>query len=260
MNRIMLSAAVAIVAAVTVPSVADGATLHQNGSLKRVLLQDDVGETNLVTVEGSRGVMIHDANAPIKIDGVPLCMRVDTHTVRCSRAVRVIELDLGIGPDVATIATPREVQVDGGPGNDRYNALATDAASRVTFEGGVGLDTANYGYATAGVHVSLAEPGHDGRPGDDDRIFRDVEAIFGSQFADVLVGSPFTLQLMGLDGEDQIIGGTGPETISGGDGSDHIDARDGAADTIDCGGQLFDRAVVDIGAEASITRCAEISS
>ena len=260
MPRIILLAAVAVAAAVTVPSVADGATLHQNGSLKRVLLQDEVGETNLITVEGARGVVIHDANAPIEIDRVPVCMRVDAYTVSCSRAVRVVELDLGIGPDVATVNTPREVQVDGGPGNDRYNALATGPVSQVTFEGGVGLDTANYFYATAGVHVSLEEPGNDGRAGDDDRIFRDVEAIIGSRFADVLVGSPFTLQLMGQDGDDQITGGTGPETLSGGDGNDAIAARDGAADSIDCGGQLLDRAVVDIGAEASITRCAEVSS
>ena len=104
--------------------------------------------------------MIQDLNVPIKIDGVPACMPVDTHTVSCSRAVRVVELDLGIGPDVATIDTPHAVEVEGGPGNDRYNAAATDAPSRVTFSGGIGLDTANYFYATAGVDVSLdLEPG-----------------------------------------------------------------------------------------------------
>jgi hypothetical protein len=31
-------------------------------------------------------------------------------------------------------------------------------------------------------------------------------------------------------------------------------------DTIDCGGQLFDWATVDLDAEASITRCAQVTS
>jgi hypothetical protein len=56
--------------------------------------------------------------------------------VSCSRAVRVIELDLGIGPGRRDIDTPREVEIDGDPGNDRYSARATAAVSRVTFQGG----------------------------------------------------------------------------------------------------------------------------
>ena len=56
-----------------------------------------------------------------------------------------------------------------------------------------------------------------------------------------------------------ITGGTDAEILSGGEGNDRIDARDGAADSVDCGGQPFDAAVVDLGAEASITRCADVS-
>jgi hypothetical protein len=184
-------------------------------------------------------------------------MSLDPYTVRCV-AVRHVELDLGIGTDVATIDTPHPVYIDGGQGNDRYNALATRAPSRVKYAGGVGLDTASYGHATTGVHVAVDLEAGDGRPGDDDRIFRDVENVDGSQFDDVLIGSYRTARLSGLDGSDQITGGTAEELLSGGWGSDRIDARDGAPDTVDCGGQLFDSAAVDIGAEASITGCAEI--
>jgi hypothetical protein len=260
MPRILLVAAVAMAAAVAVPSVAHGATLYQDGRTPhKLLLQDEAGETNLVSVEGSRAVVIHDLNMPITVADVPTCMPLDAYTVSCS-AVRRIELELGIGPDNARIATPHPVSIDGGAGNDRYVAHATGAPSRVDFAGGVGLDVANYGFATAGVHVAVDLEAGDGRPGDNDRIRHDVEAVFGSQFADVLAGSHRTQQLRGLDGDDQITGGTGEELLSGGPGNDRIDARDGAPDIVDCGGWLLDWAAVDLDGEASITGCAEVVS
>jgi hypothetical protein len=255
----ILPAALAIAAAVALPSVAQGATLHQNGKF-RVLLQDAVGETNLVSVEGSRAVVIHDTNMPIKLAGVPGCNRLDAYTVRCAADRRIVELDLGDGPDVATISTTREVELEGGNGPDRYVALADRWPSRVDFSGGIGRDVANYFYATAGVDVSVDLEAGDGRPGDDDRILRDVEEVVGSQFGDVLAGSHRTERLMGSDGDDLIAGGIAAELLLGGAGNDRIDARDGAADTVDCGGQLLDRAVVDLDAEASIAGCAEVTS
>jgi hypothetical protein len=260
MPRTLLAAAVAIAAAVALPSVADAATIHQDGRApQRLLLQDDTDQTNFVTVEGSRSVVFHDLLVPIKIDGVRSCMPLDPYTVRCS-AVRRVELDLGIGTDIATIDTPYPVSVDGGPGNDRYNSFATGAPSRVSYAGGIGVDTASYGHATEGVRVAVDLEAGDGRPGDDDHIFRDVENVLGSEFADVLIGSHRTTSLNGLDGDDQITGGSAEEQLTGGWGAERIDARDGAPDTIDCGGQAFDRAAVDIGAEASVIRCAEIVS
>jgi hypothetical protein len=256
----LLVAAVAIAAAVALPSVAEAATIHQDGRTPhRLLLQDDTDQTNLVTVEGSRSVVFQDLLVPIKLGRAPTCMRIDAYTVSCS-AVRRIELDLGIGADVATIDTPRAVSIEGGRGNDRYNAVSTGARSRVSYSGGVGLDMVSYGHATTGVDVAVDLEAGDGRPGDDDRIFDDVEIVVGSQFDDVLAGSDYTAQLSGLDGSDRIIGGSAEELLLGGWGSDWIDARDGAADTVDCGGQLFDRAMVDSGAEASIVGCAEIGS
>jgi hypothetical protein len=259
MRRIILPAALAIVAAVALPSVAQGATLHQDGKY-RVLLQDEAGETNLVSVEGSRAVVIHDTNMPIKLAGVPGCNRLDAYTVRCAADRRIVELDLGDGPDVAVVSTPREVEIEGGNGPDRYVAQAGSWPSRVDFSGGIGRDLANYFFATTAVDVSVDLEAGDGRPGDDDRILRDVEEVVGSEFGDVLVGSHRTERLMGGDGDDHITGGAAGELLLGGYGNDRIDARDGAADTVDCGGQLLDRAIVDLGAEASISGCAEVAS
>ena len=99
----------------------------------------------------------------------------------------------------------------------------------------------------------------DGRPGDDDRIQLDIESVIGSNFADVLTGSHHTLKLFGLEGDDVITGGTGAELLSGCWGNDRIDARGGAADSVDCGGQALDSAVVDLGVETSIIGCADVS-
>ena len=258
MPRILLAAAITVAAAVAVPSVAHGATVYQDGRTPhRLLLQAGSGETNLVSVEGSNSVVIRDDGTPLTVAGVPTCMPLDTHAVSCA-AVRRVELVLDDGPDVAVIGTPHPVQIEGGNGPDRYVALARDWPSRVDFDGVIGLDIANYFFATAGVHVSVDLEAGEGRPGDNDRIRHDVESVFGSQFADVLAGSHRTERLSGFDGDDQITGGTGAEVLLGDDGQDRIDARDGAPDTVDCGGQLFDWAAVDLGAEASITRCAEI--
>jgi hypothetical protein len=164
MPRILPAAVVALAAAVAVPSIAQGATIHQDGRTPhRIVLQDTTGDTNLLSIEGSKSVVFHDTNVPIDIAGVPTCMPLDAHTVSCA-AVRHITLDLGIGTDVARIDTPRPVQLNGGAGNDRYNAAATGAPSRVDFAGGPGLDTASYGPATAGVDVSVDLQARDGRP------------------------------------------------------------------------------------------------
>lgn len=96
--RNLLVAALAVAAVVALPSVAEAATIHQDGRTPhRLLLQDDTGQTNFVTVEGSRSVVFHDTLVPIKIDKVSTCMPLDPYTVSCS-AVRRVELDLDIGP------------------------------------------------------------------------------------------------------------------------------------------------------------------
>ena len=59
MSRLLIIAAVAVAAAVAVPSVSHGATIHPDGRTPhRILLQADPGETNLVTVEGSKSLAL----------------------------------------------------------------------------------------------------------------------------------------------------------------------------------------------------------
>jgi RTX calcium-binding nonapeptide repeat (4 copies) len=260
MPRILVFAAVCIAAAIAMPSAAQGATVYQEGRpASGLLVQADPGETNLVSVKGSMFLEIRDDGTPLKLARAGICKRLDAHAVRC-RPLHRFDLDLEDGPDVAVIDTPHPVSIEGGNGPDRYVAAASDTPSRVDFEGGIGQDVANYFFATAGVGVSLDLAAGDGRPGDDDRIRRDVESVIGSEFADVITGSHHAERLAGGDGDDQITGGAGEDVLSGGPGNDRIDARDAGPDTVDCGGQLLDWAAVDVGIEASISGCAEVVS
>ena len=255
MLRRTLFVAIMAAAAVAVPSAAQAATLEPfEGMSRTLLLTGAPAETNLVTVEGHGSMVINDLNAPIELRAAPSCMPLDSRTVSCAGYKR-IALDLNDGPDVATIATSREVWLSGGAGNDRYNALGSDKPSQVDFDGGFGFDTANYFYATEGVHVGVDGAPFDGRPGDNDRIDREVERVIGSQFADVLTGTQRDQQLMGSDGDDELSGGPGQDVLNGERGNDRIDAVDGELDTIDCGGQLQDQVMAD-PVETSILGCA----
>jgi Ca2+-binding RTX toxin-like protein len=255
MLRRTILVALMAAAAVAVPSVAQGATLERFDGMSRTLLFTGApAETNLVSVEGNASMVITDINMPIELRRTPGCMPLDSRTVRCVGFKR-IALDLNDGPDVASIATSREVWLTGGAGNDSYLALGTGKPSHVDFDGGFGFDTANYFYATEGVRVGVDGMPFDGRPGDNDRIDRDVERVIGSQMADVLTGAERDQQLFGSDGDDRMAGGPGQDVLDGGDGDDSIDAVDGELDTIDCGGWLLDRVMAD-PVEASIVGCA----
>jgi Ca2+-binding RTX toxin-like protein len=249
----LLPIAAVVAASIVLPSAAQAAPLERYlpGTMQLTAGPD---ETNLITVEDRPlSVVIRDDAQPLKLNRATGCVRLDPNAARCFVAKQVW-LDLGDGNDVAVIASRRPVAISGGAGDDRYVAEGTDAPSRVDFEGGFGVDVANYFFATEGVRVGVDGMPFDGRPGDNDRIDRTVEAVFGSQFDDVLTGASRDQQLFGFEGDDQIAGGAGSDLLDGGRGQDRIDARDGELDTIDCGGELFDQLTSD-PVEASILGC-----
>jgi Ca2+-binding RTX toxin-like protein len=258
MHRRILLAVVAVAAVVAVPSTAHGSTLERLGGISQTLhVTGGPDETNLISVDDSPfSVVIRDDGAPLKLKRALGCKRIDERSARCLLVKRVA-LDLNVGPDVANIASSREVWLDGGAGDDRYIARGTDAPSRVDFSGGSGFDVANYFFATEGVRVGVDGLPGDGRPGDDDRIGRTVEGVFGSEFTDTLTGAGGEQHLLGFDGDDEISGGPGTDELFGGRGNDRVDARDGELDTIDCGAQLLDRVTAD-AVETSILGCADV--
>jgi Ca2+-binding RTX toxin-like protein len=166
---------------------------------------------------------------------------------------------LGAGNDVIN-AGPGNDAIDAGPGDDFLRGgHGTD-----TISGGDGHDTATYDERTASepLSVTLATPGGDGAPGENDTL-GGVEDVIGGASSDVLGGDAGPNLLVGGGGLNTIDGGAGNDTLVGGDfrdvisggpgndqlvgggDDDSLDAFDGEADLVDCGPSADDDAQVD---------------
>ncbi len=101
--------------------------------------------------------------------------------------------------------------LDGGAGNDSIDGGL-----------GVGIDTASYASATAGVLVGLAVSGaqNTGAAGTD--TLTRIENLLGSAFNDTLGGNAFTNRLSGGDGDDQLFAVGQQDTLDGGAGNDTL--------------------------------------
>ncbi len=95
-----------------------------------------------------------------------------------------------------------------GTGNAFGNVLYAGAGNNI-LDGGAGLDTAVYKYATAGVTISLASAVAQttGSSGSDTLL--NIESLTGSDFNDSLTGNNLANTLNGGVGADTMIGGDG---------------------------------------------------
>jgi hypothetical protein len=199
-GRILLAAAVA---ACALPASASAATLAiGNGTL----VHQGGSERNSLSVRGVAGALIVSDTAGLS--NIPLlqpsCDRIDRQTMRCPRQsggrtiIGRFEARMGGGDDTAgPIDTQLPVVIDGGAGDDTYNAGNPSFLTQVTFHGGSGFgaDTASYagsGGSGGGRGVRITNDGqpNDGRVGlDTDNIGRDVIKLIGSPLADEITAS-----------------------------------------------------------------------
>ncbi len=103
----------------------------------------------------------------------------------------------------------------GGAGND----VLAGGAGADRLEGGSGFDLADYRKSGSGVSVDLAQPdlAAGGAAGD---VWRDLEGVWGSRFADRLTGDDAANLLRGDAGADTLSGADGDDTLEGGAGLD----------------------------------------
>ncbi len=97
-------------------------------------------------------------------------------------------------------------------------------------DGGDGFDTANYQDAAAGVTVDLVTGQVTGGAGND-QLFN-IEGVYGSGYADLLVGDDGPNMLYGRGGNDTLRGGAGEDSLNGGEGDDFLDGGEGRFDQI----------------------------
>jgi Ca2+-binding RTX toxin-like protein len=95
-------------------------------------------------------------------------------------------------------------------GNTLANTLFAGAGSNV-LDGGAGLDTVSYAFATAAVTASLGLTTPQATGGSGLDSFVSIENLTGSNYADTLAGNAAA---------NLLNGGVGADTMSGGDGSD----------------------------------------
>ena len=97
-----------------------------------------------------------------------------------------------------------------GTGNTLNNVLDAGAGNNI-LDGGLGLDTASYAYASAGVTVSLATTAAQATGGSGSDTLLNMENLTGSNFNDTLTGSA---------GNNMLTGGLGADVLTGGLGAD----------------------------------------
>lgn len=103
----------------------------------------------------------------------------------------------------------------GAQGNDRLNG----GPGADTLAGGAGFDYAHYNLSPQGLTVSLADPSaNTGEAAGD--VFRSIEGLYGSRFADLLRGDT---------GDNILVGNLGADTLRGGAGLDSAGYMDAAS-------------------------------
>lgn len=161
--------------------------------------------------------------------------------------------------------------MNGGNGNDRFHA-DSGGAGNDSMNGGNGIDIVSYFGAglASGVNIDLNISTAQNTGGGGIDVFRSIEGVEGTDFADVLIGNASDNIFSAGAGNDTIYGGGGNDRIyagfsdggttnyiDGGNGNDILEGS-GGADTIvgGAGADLFrpsiDRDVMEGGAGADL--------
>ncbi len=138
-------------------------------------------------------------------------------------------LDGGLGDDILAggfgndflFGNEGDDILDGGPGND-------------SLDGGLGINTAAYRIASAGVSVSLTVEGPQDTGGGGVDILVNIKNLQGSGFADTLIGDFEANKIEGFFGNDTIFGLAGDDSLFGGAGNDEL--RGGGGNDLADGG------------------------
>jgi Ca2+-binding RTX toxin-like protein len=229
---------------------ANGVTIGREGD--EFVISDSAGMQTTCPKDPDSGAAHCSAPMlpPAKLIGISVDLREGADSLVMLHGVRLpTVIDAGAGND--TLAGDAEEDVLGGGFGDDFlsggdnqddllggsgrDVLRPGAGTDPVVDGGPGFDRVSYADGGAGVAVSLGAGRNDGAPGERDRV-TGVEAVRGTGFADLLEGSARHNMLAGGHGADTLLGRGGPDLIR---------ARDGRHDTVDCGGGVFDVAVVD---------------
>ncbi|MDZ4827137.1 MAG: hypothetical protein SGJ13_11845 [Actinomycetota bacterium] len=194
----------------------------------------DGGANDFRVMDTTSGVVVTDVRPVSAGSG---CTSLSATSARCTGASDIV-VDAGTGDDHITTTTAIKAAVRGGAGNDTMHAGAlADGPTR--FDGGDGVDHADYSARTSPVKLSIGSGANDGAEGEKDNIWRDVENLTGGAGNDRLLGTNVVNVLRGGAGDDIIDGlggddklgtdevGAGNDLLRGGAGNDQLNGGDG---------------------------------
>jgi Ca2+-binding RTX toxin-like protein len=114
-----------------------------------------------------------------------------------------------------------------GTGNGLNNVIDAGAGNNV-LNGGAGIDTASYAYATAAVTANLGLTTAQATGGSGSDTLLNFENLTGSNYHDTLTGNALANTLNGGAGNDTLTGGAGNDLLIGGTGLDKLYGGAGA--------------------------------
>jgi len=114
-----------------------------------------------------------------------------------------------------------------GTGNSLNNVIDAGAGNNI-LNGGAGIDTASYAYATAAVTANLALTTAQATGGSGSDTLLNFENLTGSNYNDKLTGNAAANTLIGGAGNDTLTGGAGNDLLIGGTGMDKLYGGTGA--------------------------------
>lgn len=106
-------------------------------------------------------------------------------------------------------------------GNGLANIIHAGAGANV-INGGAGIDTVSYAYASAGVSVNISVTTAQATGGSGSDRLSGFENVTGSNFSDKIYGTTGNNALAGVAGNDLICGYAGDDWLNGGLGNDTI--------------------------------------
>lgn len=115
--------------------------------------------------------------------------------------------------------------MNGGDGNDTLYGEAGDdyftgGAGDDVIDGGANTDVADYSTAASAINGDLTTGVVTGGAGND--TLSNIERLYGSAYADILIGSTVANVILGNNGNDTIDGGGGDDILNGGGGTDTV--------------------------------------
>jgi Ca2+-binding RTX toxin-like protein len=106
-------------------------------------------------------------------------------------------------------------------GQDGDDVMVADHGSD-EYHGGDGIDTVSYKDRTENLVITQDDFANDGKAGEEDNVFADVEAIWGGKGNDKIFGGAVANQLFGEAGNDELHGGGGGDKLFGWWGRDKL--------------------------------------